>query len=216
MRITQADRMRLVPMFVVLSVVALAASQPEARAQALMEGKAKTDRTVSVEAVVAGSPDQVFRLWTTEDGVKQFFAPAARIEAREGGAYTMIFDPAHDPEGNSRGTRGARILHLAPGKGLDFEWIPFVVENSPGMGGPPGVPAAERNARPLPTWVEVSFDPVEGDARQTRVRLAHYGFRKGGKWDESFAYFQKAWAGVLSNLAKYCATQSVEKARITP
>jgi hypothetical protein len=48
----------------------------------------------------------------------------------------------------------------------------------------------------------LKLEPAGGG---TTVHLAEYGFGEGGKWDESFAYFQKAWAMVLDNLEKYCA-----------
>ena len=170
--------------------------------ETLMAGKQKTDRSIQLEQQVACSPDSVFQLWTTEVGVKKFFAPAAKIELRPGGSYAMIFDPAHDPEGNSRGTNGARILYLTPGRELAFEWIPFVLEGGPESPGPPAVAASLRNVSPLPTWVEIRFDPLVSGG--TNLRLAHYGYQHGEKWDEAFAYFQVAWAGVLRNLARSC------------
>ena len=40
-----------------------------------------------------------------------------------------------------------------------------------------------------------------GDAL-TEVRLAHGGWGDGGQWDQSYAYFDTAWARVLANLEK--------------
>ncbi len=180
-------------------------AEPWGGEHALLAGKRKTDRAITLEQEVACSPDEVIRLWTTEEGVKKFLAPAARIEARPGGAYTMIFDPQNDPEGNSRGTNGARILRVVPGRELAFEWIPFVLDDGLKSPGPPPAPASLRNAKPLPTWVELSFDPLGNGG--TLVRLAHYGFQHGDPWDAAFAYFQKAWAGVLEELSRQCAPQ---------
>jgi hypothetical protein len=36
------------------------------------------------------------------------------------------------------------------------------------------------------------------------VKLAHYGFREGKLWEESFQWFSRAWKGVLDQLALYC------------
>jgi uncharacterized protein YndB with AHSA1/START domain len=156
---------------------------------------------IVVETVVNAPPTEVYALWTSPTGVTKFFAPKAEIDARAGGDYTIIFAPDHDPDGRSYGTKGARILRLDPPHALSFEWIPFTADAQiPGVSGPPAIPAAERNAAPLPTWVEITFDPV-GDGSRTRIRLAHYGFRHGGKWDESYAFFQRAWTGVLNHLA---------------
>lgn len=164
----------------------------------LWDGKTSTDRSVVVEATVDAPPERVFAAWTSADGLKSFFAPQAVIEPRVGGAYTVVFDPGGDPEGRSEGTKGARILRFEPGRTLAFEWITFVARDGLGPELPPYVPAAERNARPLPTWVEISLEPLpEG---RTLLRLAHHGFRHGGAWDAAYPYFTSAWARVVARL----------------
>ena len=170
----------------------------------LMQGKLKTDRTIFLEAVLDAPPAEVFGLWTSEEGIRQFFAPAARVDARVGGRYEILFAPDKDPEGNSHGTKGARILKLVPAKELAFEWITFAGDELPGYNAPPYAPPAERNVRPLPTWVELRFDPVAGRPGQTHLRFAHHGFREGEKWQQSFQWFQRAWKGVLDELTAYC------------
>lgn len=179
----------------------------------LMQGKQKTDRSIFLEATVAAPPAEVFRLWTSEDGIKKFFAPAARVEAIVGGRYEIIFAPAKDPEGNSHGTKGARILKLVPEKELAFEWVTFAGDELLGRNAPPYAPPAERNVRPLPTWVELTFEPVEGQPEKTQVRFAHYGFRDGEKWERSFHWFKRAWKGVLDELAAYCQNRKSAEAK---
>ena len=98
-------------------------------ATALMQGKDKTDRTIFLEATINAAPGAVFRLWTSAEGIKKFFAPDARIDARPGGRYQVIFFPSKDPEGNSHETKGARILKLVPDRELAFEWITFAGDN---------------------------------------------------------------------------------------
>jgi uncharacterized protein YndB with AHSA1/START domain len=170
----------------------------------LMNGKLKTDRTILLDAIVAASPPAVFRLWTSGDGIKKFFAPDARIDASVGGRYQVIFAPAQDPEGDSHGTKGARILKLVPNKTLAFEWITFAGDELLGKNAPPYAPPAERNVNPLPTWVELTFESIEGEPNKTHVWFAHYGFREGEKWERSYQWFAHAWKGVLNQLAAYC------------
>jgi uncharacterized protein YndB with AHSA1/START domain len=190
----------------VLASYALLLSAPETNSgpENLMAGKQKTDRTIYLEAMVNSPPAVVFQLWTSEDGIKKFFAPSARVDASAGGRFEIIFAPAKDPEGNSHGTKGARILKLVPEKELAFEWITFAGDELLGRNAPPYAPSAERNVRPLPTWVELQFDAVEGEPGKTHLRFAHYGFRHGEKWEQSFHWFERAWKGVLDELAAYC------------
>jgi uncharacterized protein YndB with AHSA1/START domain len=170
----------------------------------LMAGKQKTGRTILLDATVAAPPAEVFQLWTSKEGIGKFFAPDARIDAKPGGRYEIIFAPAKDPEGNSHGTKGARILKLVPNRELAFEWITFAGDELLGRNAPPYAPAAERNVCPLPTWVVLEFDPVEGQPDQTNLRFAHYGFLDGEKWEQSYRWFSRAWKGVLDELVSYC------------
>jgi uncharacterized protein YndB with AHSA1/START domain len=184
-----------------LACLLVPALAPRARAEDLMRGKVKTDQTIRLEKTVDVPPDRAFEMWATEAGVRSFFAPAARIDPREGGRYEILFAPDKDPEGLSHGTTGARLLKYQPGRSLSFEWITFAGDANLGVGAPPVVPREVRNEVPLPTWVELDFRPVDGHPGATDVRFAHYGFRTGGRWEESFAWFSKAWAGVLESMA---------------
>lgn len=156
-------------------------------------GKVKTDRSIMLEVTVEASPAEVFELWTTVEGIKKFFASDARINLVPGGAYTIIFRPDEDPEGEKFGTKGARILAFERGRSLAFEW-----KGKPGM--------TEMRASPLPTWVELTFAPVAGEPDRTLVKFASYGFGEGGGWDEAYRYFgESAWPSVLRQLKEYCA-----------
>lgn len=183
---------------------------------ALMRGKEKTERTIALEVIVNAPPPEVFRLWSCADGVKKFFAPEARIDPRPGGRYEILFTPKQDPEGESHGTKGARVLKAVPGKEFAFEWITFAGDDRLGNNAPPFAAPALRNSRPLPTWVEISFEPVEGAPNQTRLKFAHYGFREGELWARSYEWFGRAWKGVLDQLVASCDKQAQAKRRPLP
>jgi uncharacterized protein YndB with AHSA1/START domain len=170
-----------------------------------MMGRIDTGRTIHFEIVVPCSRQELFRLWTTEEGVRTFFAPRSRIEPRVGGRYEMIFAPEIDPEGENQGTKGARLLGIEQDRSLSFEWITFVLEKHPNGSGPPAVPAEQRNERPLPTWVGIELEDVRNDPSRTRLRFEHKGFRLGGAWDEAFPYFWRQWGGVLGRLGASCS-----------
>ena len=187
-----------------LAAAALMASPaPAQTVESLMQGKVVTDRSIRLEAVIDAPPARVFALWTTAAEIPHFFAPQAVIEPRLGGRYEMIFDPDADPTGDDSGTRGARILRYEPDRALAFEWTGFT-RTGRNPQGPVAWPEL-RDARPILTWVELRFEPVAGHPEQTRVRLAEHGFRRGGRWDEAYAYFWRNWALILGRLGAYCA-----------
>ncbi len=152
---------------------------------AMLQSKHRTDRAITIEVTVKASPEEVFRLWSTTDGVKRFVGPEARIGNGVGEAYTVMFDPKDDPEGLRLGTNGCRILSYEPGHFLAFEWK-----------GTPDMP--DVNARPYPTWVEIEMEPAKGLPGYTHVRFNHYGFDHSPSFDKGYEFFDRAWHAVMA------------------
>jgi uncharacterized protein YndB with AHSA1/START domain len=141
------------------------------------------ERAIDQQAVVSATLDQAWDAWTTREGLISFFAPDAKVEPRVGGAFQIYFDPLAAP--GSKGADDMRFLALQPKKMLSFDW-----------NAPPSLP----EARAQRTFVIVRFEPVS--PTQTRVSIHHTGWGDGSEWDKAYAYFDKAWAGVLANLQK--------------
>jgi len=161
---------------------------------ALMEGKQKTDLSVNLNYVVEGSPERIFHLWTTVSETKRFFGTDAVIDLRPGGSYEIYFLPRDNPESDINSTKGARLLDMEKGKKLIFEWTmpPF---------------ACELNTKPLPTWVEVTFQSLKNHPGKTHVSLKHFGFKKGSLWEKAYEYFVRNWGLVLFRLDLLCANE---------
>lgn len=156
----------------------------------LMEGKVDTGRSIDLVVLVDGSPDRLFELWTSREGVRRFFGRDGKIESRVGGLYEIRFGLR--PDGEPAGPRGTRILRFEPSEALDFEWeMPHF--------------AAELNTDPLPTWVEVRFEPYSTDPDRSLVRVSHKGFGRGEAWDRSYDFFQRNWFDILFRLKLHCA-----------
>jgi hypothetical protein len=71
----------------------------------------ESQRTVALQVEAQCSPEEAYALWSTTEGAKKFFAPAARIDARPGGEYTILFFPEKDPERLSRAISCARACN---------------------------------------------------------------------------------------------------------
>jgi uncharacterized protein YndB with AHSA1/START domain len=166
-----------------------------------LPGKHETARTVVLGADVACSPAVSYAMWTTEAGVRRFFAPGAHVDDNVGGRYTIMFFPAEDPEGLVHGTAGAHLLAAEPGRFLAFEWVTFAGDETKGENAPPYAPPAMRLPDPLPTWVEIALTPAGAG---THVEFRHYGFGDGPLWGRSHAWFVRAWAGVLEQMRAVC------------
>lgn len=141
------------------------------------------ERALDKQVDVPAGVDAVWAAWTTREGIVGFFAPDARIEPRVGGAFQIYIDPGAAP--GSRGADDMRFLALQPPRMLSFDW-----------NAPPSLPEVRQQR----TVVIVRLTPL--DAHTTRVSLHHVGWGDGGEWDKAFAYFDRAWGGVLANLKK--------------
>lgn len=169
------------------------AATPEAPARPVPPGKEDTGRQTAIEATLAGKPEDIYKLWTTVEGVKCFLAGDAKIEMKPGGPYELVFNPAKDPEGAEEGTKGARVLNFVPGKELTVEWV------MPAF-------ARELNTAPLATWVDITLAPDAPGL--TRMRLTHKGFGRGPEWDRAYAFYRGSanmWRKTVERLA-ICAT----------
>jgi uncharacterized protein YndB with AHSA1/START domain len=141
-------------------------------------------RAISGEVIVDAVPGEVYKAWTTEEGIKSFFAPACNVDLKVGGLYEIFFAPENPP--GERGADGMRLLALEPGKMLSFTW-----------NAPPHLP----NVRKQRTHVVVRFE--DGGEGRTRVTLRHDGWGEGEEWDRAFEYFDEAWNDVVLPRLRY-------------
>lgn len=136
------------------------------------------NRAIRLEIVVEANLDEVWNAWTTEDGIRTFFAPDCRVDLRVDGAYEIFFDPEAEP--GQRGADEMRILALQPKKMLAFTW---------------NAPLHMPEVRKQRTHVVVRFQELDGG--RTKVTLFHDGWGEGGEWDEAFEYFVRAWRDIV-------------------
>jgi hypothetical protein len=183
-----------------LAIAAMLPARGEAAPRINAPGKIDTGRTIALEADVGCGPEVAFAMWSTEAGVRSFFAPAARIGG-VGGTYTIVFFPEDDAEGWDFGSAGARVLAAEPGEFFAFEWVTFAGDARHGAAAPPHAPRNLQRPDPLPTWVELTFTSQSGG---THISFRHYGYGEGALWDESRIWFTRAWSGVLERMRDVC------------
>lgn len=131
-------------------------------------------KTITVPAPVA----DVYKAWTTSEGVHGFLGVRATIELRIGGRYEWLF--SEDAPAGQAGSEDCLVLSYLPEKMLSFEW-----------NAPPTLP----NSRRQRTVVVILFD--EKTPGQTTIDFTQFGFGVGEEWDKTYDYFDKAWGQVL-------------------
>jgi uncharacterized protein YndB with AHSA1/START domain len=139
-------------------------------------------QSIREEVVVAASPDILWHAWTISDRVAKWFAPAANVDARIGGAYEVFFDPT---DHSRMSTKGCKVTAMEPHRHLAFTWK-----------GPDHV-AAIMNDESRLTVVRVTLSP-EGDG--TRVVVEHTGWGEGEEWAKAREWHVMAWKQVTGSL----------------
>ncbi|MGD2178789.1 MAG: SRPBCC domain-containing protein [Anaerolineae bacterium] len=142
------------------------------------------ERVIREEVVVDATVDEVWEAWTTEGGIRSFFAPACNVELRVDGPYEILFNPDAPP--GERGAEGMRVLAFQPRTMLAFTW---------------NAPPHLSEVRGQLTHVLVRLR--RGEDGRTQVRLTHGGWGEGDQWDEAFAYFERAWGDIVLPRLRY-------------
>jgi len=145
------------------------------------------NKQIIKSTIVAADINQVWQKWTTHEGLKTFFGVDNKIELRPGGPYEIYFLLENAP--GTRGGEGNQVLSFLPLEMLSFSW-----------NAPPSIPEIRNHDHR--TWVVVVFSAL--GPLKTEVTLKHVGWLDGEKWDETIAYFEKAWDIVLNSLQESC------------
>jgi len=143
------------------------------------------DRIIFHSIYLNCGPDKAFEFFTINGHLEKWLTKVANIEPKTGGKYELFWNP-DDKETDS--TIGCKILAIAHGKFLCFEWK-----------GPKQFKHFMNNVRPL-TNVVAFFLPHQGG---TEVHLLHTGWRDTTEWEEARHWFAKAWKNALSELQRY-------------
>lgn len=135
---------------------------------------------ISKEIIVKGNIQEVYKRWTTKEGITKFLAKDCKIELKIGGAYEIYFDM--DAPIGLKGSEDCKILSYLENRILSFTW-----------NAPPHFPNVRNSSDRA--WVVIEFEKI--DEINTKVKLTHTGFRDGNEWNEVYQYFDIAWAKVM-------------------
>ena len=78
------------------------------------------ERAIRSTVVVPAPLDEVWAAWTTTEGIKSFFAPDAKVEARVDGPFEVYMNPFGVP--GMKGADGMRFLAIQPKRMITFTW----------------------------------------------------------------------------------------------
>lgn len=176
------------------------------------------DAPITAEIIVDASPEEVFDLWTSAEGVKQFWVADAIIESSVGGRYELMFDVPEDAAGPYDFMYQTKILAVECGLSLSFEFRKFRWDRDQRVrhddmrlllsGDVAGTGITEYEEF-RGSWVALRFDSVDGESGKTRVRIQHHGLRSDAGGAAARRYMQFHWLGVLRRLNDCRAERSM-------
>ena len=153
-------------------------------------------RSIEFSSIVEASLSTVWNAWTTNEGVRGFFAPGSNIDLSIGGAYELYFDL--EAEEGFRGTEGMKVQTFVEERILAFDW-----------NNPPSIPLL-RNEK---TWVVLEF--IEMDDELCEVTLTHSGLGEGSDWEVVFQYFVSVWPKVLQRFERAMCVGDIDWDTVT-
>lgn len=150
-----------------------------------IEGKKTADDyQVVCEVELPGSPEEIWDLLTTSEGVSSWFAPNASIDPKLGGVYAISWRDSY--------SWIDRIEEIEPGKRLLLK--PWTSELE-GMDFP-----VEQTEEPFPYALEYT---LAGKGGSTVVRLVQSGFLSADSWEDEVDSYLHGWRHQFFSLAHW-------------
>ncbi|HKI79487.1 MAG TPA: SRPBCC domain-containing protein [Ignavibacteriaceae bacterium] len=141
------------------------------------------------------SVDEAWNLWTTNDGIKKFFAPDCNVDLNLGGSYEIYFFPLK-PQGQ-KGTDSSIVLSFIPRKMLSVEW-----------GVPRWFESRKLAMEPYKRTYLVIFFSEGPDPNTSEINFYHLGFGQGSDWQQVIEYFDSSsgWQSIFKRLEAFANT----------
>ena len=147
---------------VVAVVMSVAAAVAQDAVKVVRQAEPKA---LIVEVTVPATQAEVWKAFTTSDGLSTWLTPGAVVDLREGGEWT-----AHYPGGH---TGGGTIVSFAPMREMTLRAM---------------APEQFPHVRGERTTAKFEFVP-QGNV--TLVRLTQTGWKSGEEWDQAYEYLAK-------------------------
>ncbi len=157
------------------------------------------ERILRTEALVHAPASEVWKAFTTKEGIQSWMVPVAEIDLRLGGTLKTHYSPQAkigDP-----GTIVHHILSYEPERMLATQFT-----------APEGAPPEAKLAQQ--TWVVYRLEPLS--ARETRVTVSMMGWGEGPEWDRSYAFFERGNAWEMEQLVKRFALKPAKPESVAP
>ena len=144
------------------------------------------ERVLRHEKVVHAPVSEVWKAFTTSEGVRHWMAPVAEVDFRVGGAIRTNYKA--DAKPGDPGTIVHRILSYEPERMLSTQFT-----------APAGATGPAKTAQAV--WWVARMEPLPDGS--TRVTYTGVGWGEGPEWDAAYAFFERGNTLTLGQLVEY-------------
>lgn len=147
--------------------------------------RAQSANLVVTEGTVRASVDDVWRAWTTKEGIESWMVAKTEFELRVGALWRTSYNK--DSDLNDDASIHQEILAYDPGRMFSFRTV------KPPKGFP--FPAAILN-----TWTVVYFEPI--DTGQTKITIRMLGYAEDAESQKMRSFFERGNKATLDSFVR--------------
>ena len=172
----------VVPALIVAAAMAAPRLEPVRSAVAATRPDSGTGKMLRVEVTVPATRAEVWKAFSTSEGLSTWLAPNAVVDLRPGGDWIVRF-PGHSA-GVPGSSAGGTIVSFVPLKEIVLSAL-----------------APEKFPTVRAQRTTAKFE-LEDHGKGTLVRLTQTGWKDGDEWDRAYEYLTAGNAELLATLHK--------------
>ena len=133
------------------------------------------EKVLQLSIVVPININETWKLFTTDEGLKKWIAPVAKIDMKIGGSIKTNYDPNKTVDDTSS-------IKLDIINYIEYEMLTLKVNLNNNF--PPEAKREDKNLQEILQFVKV-------DDNKTKIISSMVGWGQGSHWDKTYSFFEK-------------------------
>ena len=133
------------------------------------------DRVLQLSVVVPIDIRETWKLFTTDEGLRKWIAPIAKIDMKIGGSIKTNYDP-------NKAIDDTTSIKLDIINYIEYEMLTLKVNLNNSF--PPEAKREDKNLQEILQFVKV-------DGKKTKIVSSMVGWGQGSYWDKTYSFFEK-------------------------
>jgi uncharacterized protein YndB with AHSA1/START domain len=144
------------------------------------------DKVLQLSIIVPATVKEVWKLFTTDEGLKKWIAPVAKIDMKIGGSIRTNYDSNKTVDDSSS-------IKLDIINYIEYEMLTLKVNLNNSF--PAEAKKEDKNLQEILQFVKVG-------EHETKIISTMVGWGQGSNWDKAYSYFEKGNVGTYKEILK--------------